>query len=196
MTFSMKICILILSQINQELPQRLPNKPEIHNRTVSSTLQGMMYRVKLAGPLPVKRNRPDVIHKRYDYASWFIRHAVVNHFVFIGECGYNIWTVKNQGRAKIGDKAYRQVCGHRGRNVTVALAISHTNGLVFHSAIIGGMNTQGFRDVLAQTRLNLDPDENIIFIYHSAHAHHSAADPGQNTELKKLPPYSPFLNIV
>ena len=78
----------------------------------------------------------------------------------------------------------------------MALAISPTNGLVFHSAIIGGMNTQRFSDVLAQTRLNLDPDENIIFIYDGAPAHHSPADPGQNTELKKLPSYSPFLNTV
>ena len=46
------------------------------------------------------------------------------------------------------------------------------------------MITQRFSDVLAQTRLNLDPD------------HHSSADPGQNTEIKKLPPYSPFLNIL
>lgn len=33
-------------------------------------------------------------------------------------------------------------------------------------------------------------------IYDGAPAHHSPADPGQNTELKKLPPYSPFLNIA
>ena len=38
--------------------------------------------------------------------------------------------------------------------------------------------------------------ENIIFIYDDAPAHHSLADPGQNTELNKLPSYSPFLNIV
>ena len=76
----------------------------------------------------------------------------------------------------------------RKRNtVTVALAIYPTNGLVFHSAIIGGTNTQRFSDVLAQTRLNLDPDENITFIYH-APAHHSPADPRQNREPKKLPP--------
>ena len=71
--------ILTLSQIKQELRQRLPNNPEIHNCTVSRTLQGMLYRVKLARPLPAERNRPDVIHKRYDYASWFMKHAVVNH---------------------------------------------------------------------------------------------------------------------
>ena len=43
----------------------------------------MLYRVKLARPLSAERNRPDVIHKRYDYASWFMRHAVANHCVFI-----------------------------------------------------------------------------------------------------------------
>jgi len=36
-------CILTLSQINQELRQLLPNKPEIHNRTALRTLQGMLY---------------------------------------------------------------------------------------------------------------------------------------------------------
>ena len=116
----------ILTQINQELRQRLPNKPEIHNRTVSRTLPGMLYRMRLVRPLPAERNRPDLIHKRYDYASWFMRHAVVNHCVFMDRCGYNIWTARNQGRARIGDKTYRQVCGQRGRNVTVALGISPT----------------------------------------------------------------------
>lgn len=104
-------CLLTLAQINEELRQRLPNKPEIHDRTVSRTLQGMLYRVKLARPLPAERNRPDVIDKRYDYASWFMRHAVVNHCVFIDECGYNIWTARSQGRARTGERAYRQVCG-------------------------------------------------------------------------------------
>ena len=106
------------------------------------------------------------------------------------ECGYNTWTARNQGRARIGDSAQIQVCGQRGRNVTVALAISPTNlnGLVFHSTIIGGMKIQRFSDVLAQTRQNLDPGENIIFIYDGAPAHHSPTDPGQNIELKKLSP--------
>ena len=47
--------------------------------------------------------------------------------------------------------------------MTVALAISPTSGLVFHSAILGGMNGRRFDDFLAQTRLNLDPDEHVIF---------------------------------
>ena len=146
--------------------------------------------------VPAERNHPDVIQKRHDYTNWFMGQAIVSHTVFVDECGYNIWTAKSQGRAIRGERAYRQVCGQRGRNLTVALAISPTAGLVFHSAIIGGMNTQKFADFLAQTRFHLDPDEQVVFIYDGAPAHHNQGNPGPNTELKKLPPYSPFLNIV
>ena len=53
-----------------------------------------------------------------------------------------------------------------------------------------------FDDFLAQTRLNLDPDEHVIFMYDGAPAHRNPAIPGPSSELRKLPPYSPFLNIV
>ena len=100
----------------------------------------MLYRVKLARPLPVERNRPDVLRKRVDYANWFMRHAVVNHRIFVDDRGYNIWTARRHGRARMIERARRQVCGQRGRSVTVSLAISPTNGLVFHSAFLGGIN--------------------------------------------------------
>ena len=158
-------CLLTLAQMNRELRVRLPAKPRIHERTVARTLEGMLFRLKLARPLPADRNRPDVIQKRVDYANWFMGHAVLHHSVFVDECGYNIWTARSQGRARRGERAYRQVCGQRGRNVTVTMAISPTNGLVFHSAMVGGMNAQRFSDFLLQARLNLDRDEHVIFIW-------------------------------
>ena len=60
----------------------------------------MLFRIKLAKPVPADRNRPDVIQKRLDYANWFIGHATVNHTVFIDECGYNIWASRSEGRAR------------------------------------------------------------------------------------------------
>ncbi|XP_032240876.2 uncharacterized protein LOC116619803 [Nematostella vectensis] len=189
-------CLLTLSRINQELRRRLPLKPRIHDRTVARTLDGMLFRVKLARPLPAERNRPDVLQKRVDYGNWFMNRGVVHHSVFVDECGYNIWTARSHGRARQGERAYRQVCGQRGRNITVTMAISPINGLVFHSAIIGGMNAQRFSDFLTQAILNLDPDEMVIFIYDGAPPHRNPAILGPNTELKMLPPYSPFLNIV
>ena len=58
------------------------------------------------------------------------------------------------------------------------------------------MNAVRFSDFLVQARLNLDPDETVIFIDDGAKAHNNPGDPGANTELEKLPAYSPFLNIV
>ena len=156
----------------------------------------MLFRVKLARPLPADRNRPDVLNKRVDYATWFMNYAVVRHCVFVDECGYNIWTARSHGRARQGERAYRQVCGQRGRNLTVTMAISPINGLVFFSAFVGGMNAARFDNFLTQARTNLDPEESVIFVYDGAPAHRNPTVPAPNTELKMLPPYSPFLNIV
>ena len=67
---------------------------------------------------------------------------------------------------------------------------------MFHSALFRGINERRFDDFLAQTWLNLDPDEHVVFIYDGAPAHRNPAIPGPNSEIRKLPPYSPFLNIV
>ena len=58
--------------------------------------------MKLARSLPAERNRPDVIQQRFDYATWFMNEGVVNHCIFIDECGYNIWTARSCGRARVG----------------------------------------------------------------------------------------------
>ena len=140
--------------------------------------------------------RPDVVQEIVDYANWFMRHTVVNHNIFVDECGYNIWTTSSHGRAGMEERAYRQVCGQRGRNVIVALAILPTNGLVFHSAFLGGKNRNKFNDFLSQTIVNLDPNEHVILIYEGALAYNNPAITGPDSEPKKLPPYGPFLNIV
>ena len=189
-------CVLTLSQINGEFMRRLPDKPLIHDRTIARNLEGMLFRVKLVRPVPAERNRRDILQRRQEYGNWFMNHAIMRHCVSIDECGYNIWTARNHWRARQDERAYRKVCGQRGRNVTVALAVSPVKGLVFHSAYIGGMNAPRFNAILAQTRQNLDPDEEVIFIYDGTPAHRNPAVPAANTELEMLPAYSPFLNIV
>ena len=159
-------CFLTLSQINGEFRRKVPAKPLIHDRTrLLEIFEEMLFRVKLVRPVPADRNRRDILQRRQEYGNWFMNTAIMRHCVFIDECGYNIWTARNHGRAKQGRRAYRQICGQRGRNVTVALSVSPVNGLVFHSAYIGGMNAPRFNVFLAQTRQNLDPDEEVIFIY-------------------------------
>ena len=103
---------------------------------------------------------------------------------------------KKSRTSKDGERAYRQVCGQPQRNVTVAVAISPINGLVFHAAFLGGMTGQRCNDFLTQTILNFDPYEHVILIYDGAPAHNNPVIPGPNSKLKKLPPYRLFLNIV
>ena len=189
-------CLLTLTEINAELRRRLPIKPHVHDRTVARTLDGMFCRIKLARPIPAERNRPDVIQGRIDYANWFMANDALNHYVFVDECRYNIWTARSHGQAGKGEKSYRQVCRQRGRNVTVTVAVSPINGLVFHSAIVGVMNAQRFSEFLRQARQRLNPDENVVFIYDGAPAHLNLDSPSANTELKMLPAHSSFLNIM
>ena len=148
--------------------------------------------------MPADRNRPDVVERRYEYANWFMTQVVihVNHCVYIDECGYNIWTARSCGRAVIGERAYRQVASQRGRNVTICLAVSPTNGLVYHTAQIGGMNREVFNAFLMEVGRRLNQDERTFLIFDNTPTHRNADNLGENTEIEMLPPYSPFLNIV
>ena len=92
-------------------------------------MDGMLISVKMARAVPAARNRPDVIERRYEYANWFMTQGVINDCIFIDECGYNIWTARSYGRARVGERAYRQVSGQRGRNVTNCLTVPPTNCL-------------------------------------------------------------------
>ena len=76
------------------------------------------------------------------------------------------------------------------------MAISPINGLVFSSAALSRINAARFDNFLAQARTNLDPEEEVIFVYDGAPAHRNPVIPAPNTELKMLPPHSPFPNIV
>ena len=152
--------------------------------------------LKLARPLPFDRNRPDVIQSRFEYANWVFNTGVVGLCVFRYECGYNIRTARSCGRAAVGERSHRQVCGQRGRNVTIVIPVSPRAGLMHHSAQIGGMTAQRFQDFLVQTHQRLLPNDPVFFFYDNAPAHRNANNPGANSELKPLPASSPFLNIV
>ena len=189
-------CTLTITAINSELQHRLPEKPNVHARTIAKHLEGMLYTFKLSRVLPADRNRPDLIDRRNEYAQWFLEVANLHHAVFIDECGFNIWSARNHGRSQRGDRAYRQVCGQKGRNITICLAISPVFGLVHHTIREGGMRRESFTEFLEQTSENLDENEIHYLIFDGAPAHRRPEEPSENVHVNILPPYSPFLNIV
>ncbi|CAB4021077.1 Hypothetical predicted protein, partial [Paramuricea clavata] len=192
-------CTLSLRAINTELRRRMPEKPQVHERTIGKHLDGMLYWLELSRILPADRNRPDVIEGRHEYANCFLEEANIHHPVFIDECGFNIWTARSQGRARVGERAYRQVCGQKGRNLTICLAVSQVFGLVHHSdhtIQMGGMTRESFTEFLAGTATHLDENDTQYLIFDGAPAHRRPEQPRDNADLRILAPYSPFLNIV
>ena len=52
------------------------------------------------------------------------------------------------------------------------------------------INAERFNDFLRDARLNLNPCDQVIFIYEHHAAHRNPENPGSSTEPKKLPPHS------
>ena len=77
---------------------------------MARTLDGMLFREKLARPLAADRNRLDVLEKRADYATWFRNHTIMRHRVFVDKCSYNIWTARRHGRARQRERGRTVKC--------------------------------------------------------------------------------------
>lgn len=193
--------LLTLGQMKDNLVNDLPNKPPISPSTIARVLDGLLYTVKLAEDVPEGRNAPRVLDQRVAYANWFMQNCVIGHGVFIDECGYNIWTRRQFGRALRGQPVRRVVNNQRGKNCNITFAISAEVGLVAHKISMETTTRESFEDFLATTVQEcghlLPADEHIYFVYDNARPHVRAQLPAganPNIQLKRLPPYSPFLN--
>ena len=114
--------------IDAKLDKRRTTQRKTNHLSISKALDGMLVSVKLARSVPAERNRGDIIEARYE------GRRIINNCVFIDECGYNVWTSRSCGRARVGEREYRQVSGQRGRNVAICLAVSPINALVHRTA--------------------------------------------------------------
>lgn len=85
---------------------------------------------------------------------------------------------RNNGREVVSTSTWlaREKCYYSTGNIT------HPNALIFHVVFLGGMTGQRQDKISTQT--------NIWF------SHNNPAITGPKSELKKLPPYGPFLNIM
>lgn len=194
--------LLTLNQINGDLRRRLPNKPVISISTLARTLDGMLFTIKLAEDVPVDRNADRVLQQRLEYGQWFLRRGVIGHCVYIDECGYNIWTRRSYGRAARGQPVRRVVNNQRGNNCNVTFAVSNEVGLVHHNIRMNTTTRESFEQFLQETcnaaAIMFPQEESVFFIYDNARPHVNAQLPqGFPTYvIKRLPPYSPFLNPV
>ena len=93
-----------------------------------------------------------------------------------------------------GERAARVVCGQRGRNMTVIMAISDQVGVAYFEVVWGGLTAEVFRDFLTSLGVILG-DEPATVVMDNAPAHRGAELAHSDLHpVRKLAPHSPFLN--
>ena len=112
-----------LTQILEELFRRLPEKPRISLTSLANILDGQFISVKKLEDAPTDRNRFSVKEERRDFALWLTTEGINQNLVYVDESGFNLFIRRTRGRARIGQRAVRQVLNSRGKNLNLLLAI-------------------------------------------------------------------------
>lgn len=73
-----------------------------------------------------------------EFANWLLATGIHQELIFIDEAGFNLWTARTRGRARIGEPAVRVVAGRRGPSLTTIFAVSNERGLLAHDIFTGG----------------------------------------------------------
>ena len=150
----------------------------------------------------MRRNTPDVIQKRFNYASLYLTiMGRKSKLFFLDETGVQIFSRKRYGYSQVGSRANNTVGAIRSRNYSISAAISYTS-LYFFEISNKPYNREEYTDFLAKFLTYLDQDgiKEAILVMDNVPFHRSidvqeiVSRRGHN--LVFLPPYSPFLNPI
>ena len=154
-------CLLTLKELKDTVRSVWPEKPHFSEVTLSRTLDGELISLKLTRDSPSERNSDRVLGMRRDYAQWMLAEGMNQDRIYIDECGFNIWTRRNYGRAKVGD---RVIHGQRGRNANVICAISNRCGILYHEVHFGAVNKERFSSFMRTIELLLEGSNCVIIM--------------------------------
>lgn len=176
---------------------------DISTSSIGRYLDELHYSVKKISIVPIARNCPVTIDKRFDYCISFIALDTNSRekLLFIDETGIAVHCRSNYGRSKIGCRANLKVNSVKGRNYSVCAAMS-IDGLYFYQAQSISYNTTEFIDYLKQLidHLAVEQKINCTFIMDNVRFHRAedvkSLVESRGHSLLFLPPYSPFLNPI
>lgn len=191
-------CTTTYRTIRQKLDQE--KNVQISERTIGRAVNSFNYSFKRTSPMTLRRNDPDVIEKRYQYALLF---ATLDDekIYYLDEASFDIGMRRRYGRSKKGEKAVKIVPGLRTKKVSVSAAISK-RCLFFYEAIDRAYSTGFFGEFIDQFLDFLEREgqtERTIIMdnvpFHKNEGIRSKIE-GKGHTLHFLPPYSPFLNPI
>ena len=188
---------LTLNEMRGKLVECFPDEVVPSTMTISRALDGALITLKLLRSPTTQWNSGDVKRERKEYTEWILQNMAQTDLIFMDECGFNIWTARTHGRSFKGQRAVRVVCGQRGRNLTLLLAVSPKFGLVHYTMTEGGMTKEKFSDFVVEVSALLLSEGHITMVFDNAPSHRDLPRLlSDSHEYRHLPRYSPFLNMT
>jgi hypothetical protein len=102
----------------------MPEKPQVHERTIGKHLDRMLYSLKLSRILPADRNRPDVIEGCHKYANWFFEDSEYSSSCLHRQMWFQYLDSQKSRTGLCWRACLSPVCGQKGGNLTICLAVS------------------------------------------------------------------------
>ena len=98
-----------------ELHQSLRDKSRISLTSLVNILDGQFISLKKLEDAPTDRNRLNVKEERREFALWLTSEGINKNLVYVEENGFNLFTRRTKGRARVGQRVVRQVLNSRGK---------------------------------------------------------------------------------
>jgi hypothetical protein len=179
-----------------------PNINQISLSTVNRAIQNFHYSVKRISFVPERRNTPDTIEARFDYAVQYNRIMLERDKIFfIDEYGIQVNSRVSYGRSVRNTRPSKVKAQLRGHNYSIAAAMND-NSLYLFQVQDRPYNINNFSEFITSLihHLNNDAVQGAHFIMHNVRFDRSEEvvtlieAHGHFAEF--LPPYSAFLNPI
>ncbi|OAD72394.1 hypothetical protein PHYBLDRAFT_146586 [Phycomyces blakesleeanus NRRL 1555(-)] len=119
------------------------------------------FTLKRTKPVEEKRNTPNVIKSRFEFASMLQQLGISyqTNCIFVDEAGFNANLIRERGLSKKGSNAVVRTKTKRAFNITIMAAISF-QGVedVTAKMVAGSTNTELFLQFIKQIVASLDRD--------------------------------------
>lgn len=173
------------------------NPPAIS--TIDRALAGAHYHLKRLEVQSEERNSPEKMANRKKWVEDQIGVAL-NDAVYIDEAGFNLHLSRRRGRAAAGERAVQYMPKRAGKNMTLIVACSPTDGVLAAGCHIGGTKAGLFAQRLQEVVLPAIESRSRLLIMDNVRFHHSK-EPKDVIEkaghrILYIPAYTPHFNIA
>ncbi|KAE9039114.1 hypothetical protein PR001_g5211 [Phytophthora rubi] len=186
---------------------------DVPTSTISAKLATKLITHKQIRKEPSTCNNDVNKAKRYTFAATFICHqANGDYIVYYDESNFNLFCMRTQRRARVGQRAVGKTPPSKGKNLQLLCDVSVEDGLVLHQlqrgSITMDVNAEFVKSIYATVKASDTYREyfagkKVVIVLDNAPAHNQVelrleeviAEHG-DLELLRLGPYSPMLNPI